>query len=109
MPVALCPRMRDSEPSPYCGAEPPTLQRPREGGANGAIRNVNRILILRLSTASSMPGDTMVLFGRGSALQEIDHRRQNGHGDREHEEAVVEHQQMVAGEEKSDTVTSTGS
>jgi hypothetical protein len=51
----------------------------------------------------------MVLFGRGSALQEIDHRRQNGHGDREHEEAVVEHQQMVAGEEKSDTVTSTGS
>lgn len=56
-----------------------------------------------------LPDDTLVLYGRVSALQEIDRRRRDRHGDREHQEAVEEQQQVVAEEEQSDVATTTDS
>lgn len=47
-------------------------------------------------------GDTLVLYGRVSSLEELDRRRKDSSGDRRHEEAVAEQEKVVAEEQASD-------
>ena len=42
-----------------------------------------------------LPGDTLILYGRGGAIEELDQRTSSVRGDREHEEAVVEQRRVV--------------
>lgn len=40
-------------------------------------------------------GDTLVLYGRAEALQKLDRREKGGQGDREHDQAVGDHDQRM--------------
>jgi len=45
-------------------------------------------------------GDVLILYGRETALMELDQRRRGTEGDREHKEAVAEQQKLVEEEKK---------
>lgn len=45
-------------------------------------------------------GDTVIVYGRDAAIEEIDRRRRDYRGDRAHRSAVVTHQAMVAQREQ---------
>ena len=49
-----------------------------------------------------VPTDTLTLYGRVTALEELDQRRKNRRGDQEHTEAVVEQQGVIEEEERED-------
>jgi uncharacterized protein with PhoU and TrkA domain len=69
------------------------------------------ILITRVATYVGNPvgetaihhGDGLVLYGRISAIQELDQRKRGYRGDREHREAMEEQQEVVEEEIKQDT------
>ena len=41
------------------------------------------------------PGDNLILYGRISAIQELDRRKKGYRGDQEHQEAIQEQQEVV--------------
>ena len=63
-----------------------------EGTYLGAPKGPTRIV----------PADTLTLYGRVSALEELDQRRKSHQGDQEHAEAVVEQQEVIQEEERAD-------
>ncbi len=62
------------------------------GGYTGAPVGATRI----------RPGDTLVLYGRGDDLHELDSRRAGPEGDRRHEEAVARQLRRVAAEQAAE-------
>jgi hypothetical protein len=48
------------------------------------------------------PEDTLVLYGRLAALEALDKRRKDSHGDREHTRAVIEQQSVANREQQRD-------
>jgi hypothetical protein len=48
------------------------------------------------------PGDTVVVYGRSDALEELGKRRAGAAGDRAHEEATAEHQRVLQEEAEAD-------
>jgi hypothetical protein len=46
-----------------------------------------------------LTGDTLILYGRATALERLDQRRRGRRGDREHEVAVVEQKEIVEKEQ----------
>lgn len=56
-----------------------------------------------------LPEDTLLVYGRVTALAEIDERRRDSWGDREHEEAIAEQAEVVQQEVRQDPVEKTSS
>lgn len=46
-----------------------------------------------------LPEDTLIVYGRLSSIEELDEKRTGICGDREHEEAMVEQEEMTKEEE----------
>lgn len=53
-----------------------------------------------------LPGDTLIVYGRVSAIEQIDQRRKDRSGDQEHKEAVAEQTEVMKEEEERDVVRS---
>jgi hypothetical protein len=51
-----------------------------------------------------LPDDTLLVYGRAAALAEVDERRRDSRGDRQHQEAVVEQEEVVKQEASHDPV-----
>lgn len=49
-----------------------------------------------------LPHDTLILYGRGSALERLDQRGKGWAGERDHEEAVAEQEKVIREEEEED-------
>jgi hypothetical protein len=65
----------------------------REGGEYiGAPNGSSKIL----------PGDKMILYGRSSALEQLDERRAGAQGDAEHDQASAEQREVVRDEKSQD-------
>ncbi len=52
--------------------------------------------------AEIVPGDTLILYGRVSILEKLDQRRKSPEGDREHQMAVGEQQEVEKEEQNAD-------
>jgi hypothetical protein len=52
--------------------------------------------------AEILPGDELILYGRVTALEELDIRKRSPRGDREHREAVEEQREVAAKEAQAD-------
>jgi Trk K+ transport system NAD-binding subunit len=42
-----------------------------------------------------LPGDVLTVYGKASALKELDERRKGSHGDEKHKEAVLQHEENM--------------
>lgn len=63
-----------------------------DGSYLGAPRGPTKIL----------PGDTLILYRRTSALERLDQRRRGRRGDREHEKSVAEQKEILQKEQSED-------
>jgi hypothetical protein len=54
------------------------------------------------ATTKILPHDTLILYGRASALERLDQRGKGWAGERDHEEAVAEQEKVVREEEEED-------
>lgn len=68
----------------------------------GITRPDGRYIGAPVGTTKINPGDVLVLYGEGDALNEIDRRSAGEEGDAGHDAAVAKHQVRVAAEEHQD-------
>jgi hypothetical protein len=65
----------------------------------GLTRASGRYVAAPTAATRVAPGDVLVVYGRGSLLCELDHRRAGVAGDRAHRRAVREQQRLESGED----------
>jgi K+/H+ antiporter YhaU regulatory subunit KhtT len=54
------------------------------------------------------PGDSLILYGRGQALEDLDCRKKTSAGDQEHQAAVMQQRELVAEEARKDKEAKAG-
>lgn len=68
----------------------------------GIIRKDGGYVGVPRGDTAAYPGDALVLYGRGKALDELDRRRRGMSGDAAHQESTLEHEEELARQEREE-------
>lgn len=80
----------------------------RDEGVNvlGITRGDGRYLGVPRGDTEVQPGDTLILYGRGNILQNLDTRRADWEGEQQHRNAVAEQERVSAEQQAEDAAVS---
>ncbi len=68
----------------------------------GVYRRNGRYVGVPTGDTEIQAGDTVVVYGRAKALEQLDQRRSGGEGDREHHQSISDQQQHAAQQERQE-------